>query len=113
MAIDIQLDSLPTGPLKIAALEGCREFAKVVDKDLSEMRRKSPLARINFPLKGYCEDSYLVDFSCPRYGTGEGRGVIHDSVRGADLYIMIDVLNYSITYKVCGQINHMSPDNHY
>ena len=53
MAIDIQLDSLPAGPLKIAALEGCREFAKVVDKDLSEMRRKSPLARINFPLKGY------------------------------------------------------------
>ena len=113
MAIDIQLDSLPAGPLKIAALEGCREFAKVVDKDLSEMRRKSPLARINFPLKGYCEDSYLVDFRCPRYGTGEGRSVINDSVRGADLYIMIDVLNYSITYKVCGEINHMSPDNHY
>ena len=113
MAIDIQLDSLPAGPLKIAALEGCREFAKVVNKDLSEMRRKSPLARINFPLKGYCEDSYLVDFRCPRYGTGEGRSVINDSVRGADLYIMIDVLNYSITYKVCGEINHMSPDNHY
>ena len=113
MAIDIQLDSLPAGPLKIAALEGCREFAQVVDKDLSEMRRKSPLARINFPLKGYCEDSYLVDFRCPRYGTGEGRSVINDSVRGADLYIMIDVLNYSITYKVCGEINHMSPDNHY
>ena len=113
MAIDIQLDSLPTGPLKIAALEGCRDFAKVVDKDLSEMRRKSPLAGLNFPLKGYIEDSYLVDFSCPRYGTGEGRGIINDSVRGADLYIMIDVLNYSITYKVCGEINHMSPDNHY
>ena len=113
MAIDIQLDSLPVGPLKIAALEGCRDFAKVVDKDLSEMRRKSPLARINFPLKGYCEDSYLLDISCPRYGTGEGRGVINDSVRGADLYIMIDILNYSITYKVCGEINHMSPDNHY
>ncbi|MBR1901108.1 MAG: ribose-phosphate pyrophosphokinase [Lachnospiraceae bacterium] len=113
MAIDIQLDSLPTGPLKIAALEGCRDFAKVVDKDLSEMRRKSPLACLNFPLKGYVEDSYLVDFSCPRYGTGEGRGIINDSVRGADLYIMIDVLNYSITYKVCGEINHMSPDNHY
>ena len=113
MAIDIQLDSLPTGPLKIAALEGCRDFAKVVDKDLSEMRRKSPLAGLNFPLKGYVEDSYLVDFSCPRYGTGEGRGIINDSVRGADLYIMIDVLNYSITYKVCGEINHMSPDNHY
>ena len=113
MAIDIQLDTLPAGPLKIAALEGCREFAKVVDKDLSEMRRKSPLVKLNFPLRNYCADSYLIDCRCPRYGTGEGRGIINDSVRGADLYILVDVLNSSITYKVCGEINHMSPDNHY
>ena len=113
MPIDIQLDTMPAGPLKIAALEGCREFAKVVDKDLSEMRRKSPLVKLNYPLRNYCADSYLIDCRCPRYGTGEGRGIINDSVRGADLYILVDVLNSSITYKVCGEINHMSPDNHY
>ena len=113
MPIDIQLDTMPAGPLKIAALEGCREFAKVVDKDLSEMRRKSPLVKLNYPLRNYCADSYLIDCRCPRYGTGEGRVIINDSVRGADLYILVDVLNSSITYKVCGEINHMSPDNHY
>ena len=114
MPIDIQPDTLPAGPLKIAALEGCRDFASVVDKDLVEMRRKSPLARIkNLPVKGYCEDSFLIDCRCPRYGTGEGRGIINDSVRGVDLYILVDVLNSSITYTVFGEENHMSPDNHY
>ena len=114
MPIDIQPDTLPAGPLKIAALEGCRDFVKVVDKDLVEMRRKSRLAKIeNLPIKGYCEDSYLIDCQCPRYGTGEGRGIINDSVRGADLYIIVDVLNSNITYTVFGEKNHMSPDNHY
>ncbi len=113
MPIDIQSDTLPAGPLKIAALEGCREFATVVDQNLVEMRRKSPLASMNFPIKGYCESTYLIDCNCPRYGTGEGKGVINESVRGADLFIIVDVLNSSITYKVCGELNHMSPDNHY
>lgn len=113
MPIDITPDTLPSGPLKIAALEGCRDFAKVVDKDLVEMRRKSPLAKMNFPVKGYCEDSYLIDCRCPRFGTGEGRGIINDSVRGTDLYIIVDVLNSSITYTLFGEVNHMSPDNHY
>ena len=62
MPIDILSDTLPAGPLKIAALEGCREFASVVDRYLVDMRRKSPLARAtNIPLKGYCADSYLID----------------------------------------------------
>lgn len=114
MPIDIQPDTLPAGPLKIAALEGCREFAEEVDRHLVAMRRKSPLSLIeNFPIKGYCENSYLIDCHCPRYGTGEGRGIIHDSVRGADLFIIVDVLNSSITYSVFGEENHMSPDNHY
>ena len=64
-------------------------------------------------LPGYVEDSYLLSCSCPRFGTGEGKGQIHDSVRGADLYILVDVCNYSLTYKVCGFENHMSPDNHF
>lgn len=105
---------LPVGPLKIAALEGCCEFGKMVDGYLTKSRleavKKYPsLAK----LLGYVEDSYLLSCSCPRFGTGEGKGEIHDSVRGADLYILVDVCNYSLTYKVFGFENHMSPDNHF
>ena len=113
MPIDIQSETLPAGPLKIAAL-GCDDFAAAVDRYLVEMRRKSPLVHFeNLPIKGYIEDSYLIDCRCPRYGTGEGRGIINDSVRGVDLFILVDVLNSSITYTVFGEENHMSPDNHY
>ena len=113
MPIDIQSETLPAGPLKIAAL-GCDEFAAAVDRYLVDMRRKSPLVHFeNLPIKGYIEDSYLIDCRCPRDGTGEGRGIINDSVRGVDLFILVDVLNSSITYTVFGEENHMSPDNHY
>ncbi|MDD6324430.1 MAG: ribose-phosphate pyrophosphokinase [Lachnospiraceae bacterium] len=105
---------LPVGPLKIAALEGCRDFGKTVDGYLIKSRQE---AVTKYPslakLPGYVEDSYLLSCSCPRFGTGEGKGQIHDSVRGADLYILVDVCNYSLTYKVCGFENHMSPDNHF
>lgn len=105
---------LPVGPLKIAALEGCRDFGKKVDGYLIKSRQE---AVTKYPslakLPGYVEDSYLLSCSCPRFGTGEGKGQIHDSVRGADLYILVDVCNYSLTYKVCGFENHMSPDNHF
>jgi hypothetical protein len=115
MPIGIPSDTLPAGPLRIAALEGCKEFAVAVDKDLVEIRRNSPLAKLeqSLPIKGFIEDSYLIECHCPRYGTGEGKGIINDSVRGADLYILVDVLNSSITYSVFGEENHMSPDNHY
>ena len=63
--------------------------------------------------KGYLEDNYLLDCSCPRFGSGEAKGVIRDSVRGCDLFILVDVCNYSLTYTVSGHLNHMSPDNHY
>ena len=64
-------------------------------------------------MPGYIEDSYLLDCKCPRFGSGEGKGQINASVRGADLYILVDVCNYSLTYSVCGYENHMSPDNHF
>ncbi|MCD7817973.1 MAG: ribose-phosphate pyrophosphokinase [Lachnospiraceae bacterium] len=107
---------LPVGPLKIAALEGCRELGAAVDACLVESRKNSPLKPetnnvISQP--GYIADTYLLDCSCPRFGTGEGKGQINDSVRGTDLYILVDVCNYSLTYTVCGHVNHMSPDNHF
>lgn len=109
-----KFDTLPAGPLKIAALEGCRDFAEKVDQHLVRFRHESPMFHLSqMPLTGYLEDSYLIDCACPRFGTGEGKGIINESVRGSDLYILVDVLNCSITYSVCGEENHMSPDNHY
>jgi len=114
MLIDTEKDFMPVGPLKIAALEGCRDFAKEVDRHLVEFRHSTPLHNTKgFPLRGYCADSYLIDCECPRFGTGEGKGIINESVRGSDLYILVDVLNCSIEYTVCGEKNYMSPDNHY
>ena len=104
----------PVAPLKIAYIEGSRPLARQVNSSLVKMRKsiaeKDPSS---LQLQGYIEPSYLLDTKLTRYGTGEGRAVINESVRGADLYIVADVMNYSITYKVCGRINHMSPDNHF
>ncbi len=105
---------LPVGTLKIAALEGCREFGRAVDRHLVSSRRDAVANNAYLAsLPGYLADSYLLDCRCPRFGTGEGKGEIHESVRGSDLYILVDVCNYSLTYTVCGHENHMSPDNHY
>ena len=107
--------SVPIAPIRIAALAGCQELAEEVDKKLVKLR-KDALSANKAPVpvpKGYAEKSFLVHCDCPRYGTGEGRGYIHESVRGVDLYLMVDVTNYSLTYNVCGHENHMSPDNHF
>ncbi|MDO4344825.1 MAG: ribose-phosphate pyrophosphokinase [Eubacteriales bacterium] len=106
--------AVPIAPLKIAALEGCRSFAEQVDQHLVEYRRSNPtLSADSLAYKGYAADTYLINCACPRFGTGEGKGIITSSVRGSDLFILADVTNYSLTYKVCGYTNHMSPDNHF
>ena len=105
---------LPVGPLKIAAREGCREFGETVNRYLIQTRKETAQANAALArMPGYIEDSYLLDCKCPRFGSGEGKGQINASVRGADLYILVDVCNYSLTYSVCGYENHMSPDNHF
>lgn len=105
---------LPAAPLKIAYLEGSRNIARQVNSSLVKMR-KSIAARNKYAesIQGYIEPSYLLETHLSHYGTGEGKAVINESVRGTDLYIIADVMNYSVTYKVCGRINHMSPDNHF
>lgn len=107
-------NTLPVAPLKVAALESCKELAENINQHLVEFRKKRALgnaAAIHF--MGYVEDSYLIQTKCPRFGTGEAKGVIKESVRGVDLFIMVDITNYSLTYSVCGYENHMSPDDHY
>ena len=105
---------LPIAPLKIVALEGCRDLAKEVDKYLVDFREKGNQEFQDTPnFHGYHEETYLLKNSCPRFGSGEAKGILYESVRGDDHFILADVMNYSLTYKVCGHENHMSPDDHY
>lgn len=106
--------AIPLAPLKLISMEGCRDIADLVNSHLVDYRHNNPTHDVNnVAFKGYCEDTYLVECSCPRFGTGEAKGVIKSSIRGCDLYLLVDVCNYSLTYTVCGHVNHMSPDNHY
>ncbi len=114
--IELLEHSTPIAPIRIAALDGCKELAQEVDKKLVKYRRELASHRFKEAIaipQGYNEKSFLVECECPRFGTGEGKGRIKESVRGADLFIMIDITNYSLTYTVCGHENHMSPDNHF
>lgn len=114
MAENYYENILPIAPLKIVALEGCEELAAQVDKYLVDFRGESNQDYHDLPnFRGYLEDSYLLRNACPRFGTGEAKGILYDSVRGVDLFILADVTNYSPTYTVCGHKNHMSPDDHY
>lgn len=110
-------DILPVAPLKLAALESSRDLAQKVNDHIVKFRRNDmeELMRRQQDLnyRGYDVDSYLLKCSCPRFGTGEAKGIIKESVRGADLFAMVDVTNYSIPYTVCGYTNHMSPDDHF
>ena len=108
------IQSIPVAPLKLASLEGCRTLADQVNNYLVSFRHESPTnVGQDDSLQGYCADSYLLECECPRFGSGEGKGVLKESVRGCDLFIMVDVTNYSLTYRVNGYENHMSPDDHF
>lgn len=110
-------NTIPVAPLKICALESCTDFAKKVDKHIVTFRTNDTnelLSRqASMEYRGYDCDSYLVRSKSPRFGTGEGKGVLLESVRGTDLFIMVDVVNYSLKYKAFGKENCMSPDDHY
>lgn len=108
------LETIPDGVLGLIPLESCRELGDKVDEYLAGWREKRQHQYQNNPaFKGYRRDSYIISTAVPRFGTGEAKGVIKESVRGYDLYIMVDVTNYSLTYSVSGYENHMSPDDHY
>ena len=114
MCIRDSTETIPYGTLGIIPLASCTEMGKKVDEYLvkwREQRQNENTSTLNFA--GYKRDSYIVNAKTPRFGSGEGKGVLVDSVRGHDLYIMLDVCNYSLEYTVCGFKNHMSPDDHY
>ena len=108
------LDNIPIGSLGIIALDGCQDMGKKVNDYLVKWRRESDhVYKDDVVFNGYERDTYLIDARVPRFGSGEAKGIIGESVRGMDLYLMVDVCNYSLTYSLTGHINHMSPDDHF
>ena len=108
------LETIPVGSLGIIALPSCKDLGKKVNDYLVQWRHESANKHKNsLPFQGYEQDSFLLNAKVPRFGSGEAKGIVQESVRGRDLYIMVDVCNYSMTYSLCGHENHMSPDDHY
>ena len=108
------LETIPVGPLGLIPLPSCRELGSKVDDYLVKWRTERENAHKNtLSFTGYQKDTFVIAHKLPRFGSGEGKGVILESVRGDDLYIMVDVCNYSLTYTVAGHLNHMSPDDHF
>ncbi len=107
-------DAAPVGRLGIIALSSCTEMGNKVDDYIVKWRRERDSEhKGNSQIEGYERETYLVPSSVPRFGSGEAKGMIKESVRGDDIYILVDVCNYSLTYKLCGYENHMSPDDHF
>lgn len=106
--------TLPLAPLKLAVMESCQELGQKVNDYIVSFRQNTLNDIESSPLYlNYKTSNYLVDCSCPRFGSGEAKGILRESIRGTDLFILTDVCNYSLTYTVNGHINHMSPDDHF
>lgn len=108
------LENIPVGSLGMIALPGCEDLGKKVDNYLVKWRHESAHQyRDDIAFSGYEKDTFLINADVPRFGSGEAKGILKESVRGKDLYLMVDVCNYNVTYSLTGQVNHMSPDDHF
>lgn len=108
------LETIPVGSLGMITLEGCKLLGEKIDKYLVKWRtERESEHKDSLAFAGYQRNSYLLNARVPRFGSGEAKGMILESVRGTDLYLLVDVCNYSLTYSLCGHENHMSPDDHY
>lgn len=109
-----KIETIPVGPLGLVPLASCEALSKKVDWYLSSWRNQNADEQTdNIVFAGYEKDSYIVKSKINRFGSGEAKGSFDESIRGMDLYLMVDVCNYSMTYSLHGMTNHMSPDDHY
>ena len=109
-----ELTTLPVGRLGLVPLESCRSLGQKVDEWLVKWRKEREHSESDsFAFEGYKRDSYTIKVQNPRFGSGEGKCVITESVRGDDVYILVDVCNYNISYPIGKYTNLMSPDDHY
>ena len=109
---NVDLQTLPVGRLGIIPLKGCETVCKRIDDYITTWRKEREAVTPNIA-KGYLQDSYIIEAKVPRFGSGEAKGTISKSVRGDDLYLLVDVCNYDIPYSICGYTNYMSPDDHF
>ncbi len=107
-------ETLTIAPLKIIALDNCKELGMKINDLLVKNRhdyiKTNPNSKV---FHDYSQENYLIQADCPRFGSGEAKGIIYESVRGKDLYILCDVLNTSNRYNICGKENMMSPDDQF
>jgi ribose-phosphate pyrophosphokinase len=108
------IETIPVGPLGLIPLKSCQPLGEKVNEWLVRWRKERESEhKSTIAFAGYQKDSYIINSKTPRFGSGEAKGELEESVRGDDLYIMVDVCNYSLTYSLCGYTNHMSPDDHF
>ena len=111
---DKDLKSIPVGPLGVIAMPGCEEMGSSIDRWLKKWNSlQESQDREYYTIPGLNRESFLVETECPRFGTGESKGVIKESVRGYDIYIIVDVCAYNKTFKMYDMEVHMSPDDHF
>ena len=109
-----ELETIPVGVLGMIPLASCTDLGNKVNDYLVKWRKESTNEhKGTLAFAGYQRDSFILSAQVPRFGSGEAKGIINESVRGYDLYLMVDVLNHSLTYSLCGETNHMSPDDHF
>ena len=109
-----KLESIPVGKLGVIPVEGCQELGSLVDRYLVAWRtERENEHKGSLAFQGYQRDSYVIKTTISRFGTGEAKGTINESIRGMDLFFLCDICNYSKTYSLCGYENHMSPDDHF
>lgn len=108
-------NAMPVAPLKIVALSSAEKMGGRINNYLVEFRKSihNDKVKSDPAFHGYIERNYLVNVDTPRFGSGEGKAVFYESIRGKDLFILVDVTNHSITYEMNGYTNHASPDDHY
>lgn len=106
--------NLPVGPLGIICLDSCRQLGEQIDNYIVKWRRdKSTQNPSDSLYNEYARDTFLIKSRIPRFGSGEAKGMIMESVRGDDLFLIVDVTNFSMTYSLNECVNHMSPDDHF
>ena len=109
-----EVQTIPYGPLGIIALPGCEELAQKIDNYLVKWRKdQAEEHKDTIAFYGYQRDTYIIDTTIARFGSGEGKAVINESIRGYDLYIIVDCFNYSVKYKMYGMDVPKSPDDHF
>lgn len=108
------LTTLPVGRLGLIPLDSCQALGAKVDEWLVKWRKERTHKHIDsFAFEGYQRDSYNISIKIPRFGSGEAKCVIGESVRGDDIYLMVDVCNYNLSYRIGPYTNLMSPDDHF